>query len=117
MFEEIVKILGAVVADVLDENTKEESDSFEQKDENVYYHRIVDKYRDGKHVSHKEKEVKDGKVLKDVDEHPEIEDKEKVEENTNLKNLIEEAHETIKRQNEEISSLRKKLAKIENALK
>ena len=40
-----------------------------------YYHLIRDEYEDGKRVSHVEKEVRDGKVIKDINEKPMIEGK------------------------------------------
>lgn len=41
-----------------------------------YFHEVADRYEDGEHVFHKEKEVKDGKVLKNVEQDfKKIEDK------------------------------------------
>ena len=51
----------------LEKNLKEEKKSEKEDSENEvhsYYHRVADKYDNGDHVSHVEKEVKDGKVLK-----------------------------------------------------
>lgn len=42
------------------------------EDMHSYFHSISEKYKDGKRVSHVEKEVKDGKVLKDVKEEPKL---------------------------------------------
>ena len=54
----------------------EKKESCKKDDENhSYYHYVSDKYEDGKHVSHNEKEVKDGKVVKDVHDSINIEDK------------------------------------------
>lgn len=51
--------------------------SNEKKDDegHSYYHKITDKYENGERVSHTEKEVKDGKVIKDVNEKKAICDK------------------------------------------
>ena len=47
------------------------------KDENnhSYFHSVKDKYKNGEHVSHSEKEIKDGKVIKDVNNSVSLEDK------------------------------------------
>lgn len=42
------------------------------EDMHSYFHSISEKYKDGKRVSHAEKEVKDGKVLKDIKEEPKL---------------------------------------------
>ena len=49
--------------EVFGELTNEEKD--EEDVNHSYFHSIKDKYEDGEHVYHQEKEVKDGKVLKD----------------------------------------------------
>jgi hypothetical protein len=59
---------------VFDESKDDEKDE-EKEDTHTYYHKVCDKYEDGKRVSHVEKEVKDGKVLKDVKDTPKIEAK------------------------------------------
>lgn len=38
---------------------------FDTDDSVTYYHSISDKYEDGKRVSHQEKEIKNGEVIKD----------------------------------------------------
>ena len=50
------------------EKFAEKMKDFEEKnnaenDGKSYFHAIEDEYEDGKHVLHKEKEVKDGKVI------------------------------------------------------
>ena len=52
-----------------------ENDEKDEKNKS-YFHEVADKYEDGEHVFHKEKEVKDGKVLKNVEQDfKKIEDK------------------------------------------
>lgn len=68
MFE---KIFEEIFGDVDWEKFAEKMKDFEEKnnaenDGKSYFHAIEDEYEDGKHVLHKEKEVKDGKVIKDI---------------------------------------------------
>ena len=56
------------------EKFAEKMKDFEEKnnaenDGKSYFHAIEDEYEDGKHVLHKEKEVKDGKVIKDINDN------------------------------------------------
>ena len=56
------------------EKFAEKMKDFEEKNNAVndgksYFHAIEDEYEDGKHVLHKEKEVKDGKVIKDINDN------------------------------------------------
>lgn len=67
LFDEVSKIMK----DDFEETVKECEDC----EGKSYYHMVSDKYEDGKHVSHKEKEIKDGKVVKDIDNCMNIEDK------------------------------------------
>jgi hypothetical protein len=113
----------------------------EKKDENYhsYYHRICDKYDNGKCVSHKEKEVKDGEVIKDLNETYQIEDKKdkcccdkskgecnKKEETFDAKfyesklkeasDLLEKAQKTIKQQQDLIDQFQQEKNILDNKL-
>lgn len=71
MFE---KIFEEIFGDVDWEKFAEKMKDFEEKnnaenDSKSYFHTIEDEYEDGKHVLHKEKEVKDGKVIKDINDN------------------------------------------------
>ena len=44
---------------------KEQEKEDENKKDSSYFHKVFDKYENGEHVEHVEKEVKDGKVIKD----------------------------------------------------
>ena len=119
-FDEMVK---EVFQKYDNKDTEKEEDN--ENDTRSYFHSISDKYDNGKHVYHKEKEIKDGKVLKDVNETYQIEDKKKkylcdkkeyqggkgvgndfyekkIKEATDL---LEQAQETIKNQQEAIEKL------------
>lgn len=141
MINEIFKeIFGDVDFEQMFKNLPED----EKKNENdhSYFHTIEDKYDNGKHVSHIEKEVKDGKVIKDINntfkievKGEEEEKKEKPKENKcnsayyeeKLKqatDLLEEAQNTIINQQkmieektEQCKELETKLEKVFNLLK
>ena len=71
-----------------------------------YFHKITDEYENGKKVSHTEKEVKNGNVIKDINENYKLEDKtEKIKDGESemsseealneAKKLLDEARSTI----------------------
>lgn len=71
MFE---TIFNEFFGDIDWEKFAEKMKNFEEKnnaenDGKSYFHAIEDEYEDGKHVLHKEKEVKDGKVVKDINDN------------------------------------------------
>ena len=115
---------------------KVEKEQKENKDdEESYFHEVSDTYEDGNHTSHVEKEVKNGKVLKDVNETYKIEDKskcckkekchhEKIDTNEvyeqklrEANDLLSEAHETIKDQKMTIETLMEENARLSNKFK
>ena len=119
-------------------NDKKEDEKKEEKCHS-YYHRIFDEYDNGKCVSHKEKEVKDGEVIKDLNETYQIEDKrdkcscdkpkcecDKKEETFNAKyyedklkeasDLLEKAQKTIKQQQDLIDQFQQEKNILDNKL-
>ena len=52
-------------SDMLEAFKKEQEKEDENKKDSSYFHKVFDKYENGEHVEHTEKEVKDGKVIKD----------------------------------------------------
>ncbi len=70
MFETIFnEIFGNVDWEKIGEklNEFEKNHEINEKDDaKSYFHVVEDEYEDGKHTHHKEKEVKDGKVVKDI---------------------------------------------------
>lgn len=71
MFE---TIFNEFFGDIDWEKFAEKMKNFEEKnnaenDGKSYFHAIEDEYEDGKRVLHKEKEVKDGKVIKDINDN------------------------------------------------
>ena len=52
-------------SDMLEAFNKEQEKEDENKKDSSYFHKVFDKYENGEHVEHAEKEVKDGKVIKD----------------------------------------------------
>ena len=71
MFEEILKeFLGTTKTfdDLFNEvfDNKVNTDDVSNKRNHSYFHSVKDKYKNGENVCHSEKEIKDGKVIKDV---------------------------------------------------
>ena len=80
MFEEILKeFLGTTKTfdDLINEvfDNKVNTDDVSNEKNHSYFHSVKDKYKNGEHVSHSEKEIKDGKVIKDVNNSVSLEDK------------------------------------------
>ena len=72
IFEEL---FGEDFNELFNNSVFDEPKNDEEDETHTYYHKVCDKYEDGKRVSHVEKEVKDGKVLKDVKDTPKLETK------------------------------------------
>lgn len=116
MFEKIFnEIFGDVDFEKVFKNFPEEEKKNESENDHSYFHTIKDRYENGEHVSHVEKEVKDGKVIKDINNTFKIEDKGEKEETKNgseyyeekLKkatDLLEEAQKTIINQQKQIET-------------
>ena len=71
MFEEILKeFLGTTKTfdDLFNEvfDNKVNTDDVSNKRNHSYFHSVKDKYKNGENVCHSEKEIEDGKVIKDV---------------------------------------------------
>lgn len=132
MFE---TIFNEFFGDIDWEKFAEKMKDFEEKnnaenDGKSYFHAIEDEYEDGKHVLHKEKEVKDGKVIKDIndncltvkqDENKAIENQENKQFNTEteireLKAENERLLKEIAKKNETIKHLRDYNCKQNNDL-
>ena len=80
MFEEILKeFLGTTKTfdDLFNEvfDNKVNTDDVSNKRNHSYFHSVKDKYKNGENVCHSEKEIKDGKVIKDVNNSVSLEDK------------------------------------------
>ena len=132
MFE---TIFNEFFGDIDWEKFAEKMKNFEEKnnaenDGKSYFHAIEDEYEDGKHVLHKEKEVKDGKVIKDINdncltvkqgENKTIENQENKQFNTEteireLKAENERLFKEIAKKNETIKHLRDYNCKQNNDL-
>ena len=80
MFEEILKeFFGTTKTsdDLFNEvfDNKVNTDNVKDENNHSYFHSVKDEYKNGEHVSHSEKEIKDGKLIKDVDNSIELENK------------------------------------------
>lgn len=132
MFE---TIFNEFFGDIDWEKFAEKMKNFEEKnnvenDGKSYFHAIEDEYEDGKHILHKEKEVKDGKVIKDINdncltvkqgENKTIENQENKQFNTEteireLKAENERLLKEIAKKNETIKHLRDYISKQNNDL-
>ena len=132
MFE---TIFNEFFGDIDWEKFAEKMKDFEEKnnvenDGKSYFHAIEDEYEDGKHILHKEKEVKDGKVIKDINdncltvkqgENKAIENQENKQFNTEteireLKAENERLFKEIAKKNETIKHLRDYNCKQNNDL-
>ena len=104
MITEIIKeIFGDDAFKALDERFEKLSKEMDEKDcGHSYFHSVSDNYENGEHVSHKEKEVKDGKVIKDVGFGVGIEDKSKNENNNDKVEGKEDIESQYKRKMEEL---------------
>ena len=132
MFE---TIFNEFFGDIDWEKFAEKMKDFEEKnnvenDGKSYFHAIEDEYEDGKHILHKEKEVKDGKVIKDINdncltvkqgENKAIENQENKQFNTEteireLKAENERLLKEIAKKNETIKHLKDYICKQNNDL-
>lgn len=89
MFEEILKeFLGTTKTfdDLINEvfDNKVNTDDVSNEKNHSYFHSVKDNYKNGEHVSHSEKEIKDGKVIKDVNNSVNLEDKKNCKCNENV---------------------------------
>lgn len=96
---------------LLDSEAKETKEEECDDEPKSYYHYMCDKYENGKHVSHKEKEVKDGKVLKDVDNCMNIEDK--TENKKESCNCEKQKVENKEEKDKNVCDLKQKLADMQ----
>ena len=79
MFDEFLKeffetkTFDDLFNEVFDKKVK--SNDVKDNNNHSYFHSVKDEYKNGEHVSHSEKEIKDGKLIKDVDNSIELENK------------------------------------------
>ena len=74
-FEELLNVLMDAVSEV-SENRKS-ADTDEKRENETYFRSVYDEYENGKHITHSDKEYKNGKCVKNegFDERKEISDK------------------------------------------
>ena len=79
MFDEFLKeffetkTFDDLFNEVFDKKVK--TNDVKDNNNHSYFHSVKDEYKNGEHVSHSEKEIKDGKLIKDVDNSIELENK------------------------------------------
>lgn len=122
MFNEFFKTFFEEADELMKEldNSFEKTEKEAKKNENdngkSYYHYVNNMYKNGKLVEHEEKEVKDGKVLKDEKTTPQIGSENNKTNNvdvTKLQLLIDEKDAKIK----ELENILKKYQNENNELK
>lgn len=121
-FDDFVDSLVEEVNKYEKENKKEETDDDEKLE--TYFHKIGDSYLNGHKTSHIEKEIKNGEVIKDVNEQYKLEDKNEKEEEEmssdkalmEAKKLLDEARSTISLQMKEIDRSKKRCEELEDEL-
>ena len=125
MFEEILKeFLGTTKTfdDLFNEVFDNKVNTDDVKDENnhSYFHSVKDKYKNGEHVSHSEKEIKDGKVIKDVNNSVSLEDKKNCTCNENVCKCDKKLYEKKETEYDALKGINKHLEQslksAENAL-
>ena len=125
MFEEILKeIFGTskTFDDLFNEVFDNKVNTNDVKDENnhSYFHSVKDKYKNGEHVSHSEKEIKDGKVIKDVNNSVSLEDKKNCTCNENVCKCDKKLYEKKETEYDALKGINKHLEQslksAENAL-
>lgn len=134
MFEEFLKEFFGTKTfdDLFNEVFDKKVNTNDVKDNNnhSYFHSIKDEYKNGEHVSHSEKEIKDGKLIKDVDNSIELENKnvckcdkklyEKKETeydalkgiNKHLEQSLRSAENALAEKDKKITELKSKLAEV-----
>ena len=131
MFEEMLKEFfesTKTVDDLFEEvfENKVNTDNVKDDNNHSYYHSVKDKYANGEHISHSEKEIKDGKVIKDVDNSFELENKKNCQCNDNvcqcdkklyekketLEQSLRSAEKALVEKDRKITELESKLAEV-----
>ena len=125
MFEEILKeFLGTTKTfdDLINEvfDNKVNTDDVSNEKNHSYFHSVKDKYKNGEHVSHSEKEIKDGKVIKDVNNSVSLEDKKNCTCNENVCKCDKKLYEKKETEYDALKGINKHLEQslksAENAL-
>ena len=124
MFEEILKeFFGTKTFDDLFNevfDNKVNTDNVKDNNNHSYFHSVKDEYKNGEHVSHSEKEIKDGKLIKDVDNSIELENKENCKNNNNVCKCDKKLYEKKETEYDALKSINKHLEQslrsAENAL-
>ena len=125
MFEEILKEFfgtSKTFDDLFNEvfDNKVNTDDVKDQNNHSYFHSVKDKYKNGEHVSHSEKEIKDGKVIKDVNNSVSLEDKKNCTCNENVCKCDKKLYEKKETEYDALKGINKHLEQslksAENAL-
>lgn len=94
--------------EAVNKNQKKEENKDDKEKCHSYCHCVSDKYENGEHISHKEKEIKDGKVIKDIEDTKNIESKKEEQKKSEIETLKEEIARLLKH-NKELSQINNQL--------
>lgn len=111
-FEEFLNVLMDAVSEV-SENRKS-ADTDEKRENETYFRSVYDEYENGKHITHSDKEYKNGKCVKNegFDERKELSDKS----NDTCKCGCDKKETDYKKRIEELEASVKKLIEINKQL-
>lgn len=122
-FEELLNVLMDAVSEV-SENRKS-ADTDEKRENETYFRSVYDEYENGKHVTHSDKEYKNGKCVKNegFDERKEFSDKSNDtckcgcdKKETDYKKRIEELEASVKKLTETNKQLQDTVMQYKNKL-
>ena len=112
------KTFDDLINEVFD--NKVNTDDVSNEKNHSYFHSVKDKYKNGEHVSHSEKEIKDGKVIKDVNNSVSLEDKKNCTCNENVCKCDKKLYEKKETEYDALKGINKHLEQslksAENAL-
>lgn len=122
-FEEFLNVLMDAVSEV-SENRKS-ADTDEKRENETYFRSVYDEYENGKHITHSDKEYRNGKCVKNegFDERKEISDKSNGtckcgcdKKETDYKKRIEELEASVKKLTETNKQLQDTVMQYKNKL-
>ena len=122
-FEELLNVFMDVVSEASE--SRKSSTNEDKKENETYFRSVYDKYENGKHVTHSDKEYKNGKCVKNegFDERKEFSDKSNDtckcgcdKKETDYKKRIEELEASVKKLTETNKQLQDTVLQYKNKL-
>ena len=122
-FEELLNVLMDVVSEASE--SRKSADTDEKRENETYFRSVYDEYENGKHVTHSDKEYKNGKCVKNegFDERKELSDKSNDtckcgsdKKKTDYEKRIEELEEQVEKLASENKNLQNTVMQYKNKL-